>query len=214
MKVLVVGANGQIGKLLVEQLQHHEHHTVRAMVRSEDQAKALEKQGIEAVVADLEGSVSSIAEAVGDCEAIVFTAGSGGSTGSDKTLLIDLDGAVKTVEAAEKAGVQRFVMVSALQAHRRENWSEQIKPYYVAKHFADRALTQSALDYTILRPGGLVNEPGTGRIRMADNIETGRIPRADVAAAIIAVLDQKNTFRRAVDLVSGDQSIQEAVRHI
>lgn len=144
MKVLVVGANGQIGNHLMDFLQESEEHTVRAMVRRKEQAETLKDAGVEAVLADLEDSVDRIAEAARGCEAVVFTAGSGGSTGPDKTLLIDLDGAVKTMEAAEKAGINRFVMVSAIQAHNRENWMEKIKPYYVAKHYADRALDGAA----------------------------------------------------------------------
>ena len=171
MKVLVVGANGQIGQHLIQLLKENNEHTVKAMVRKEEQAEALEKLGIETAIADLEGSVDEIAEAAKGCDAIVFTAGSGGHTGADKTLLVDLDGAVKTIEAAEKIGIKRFIMVSALQAHRRENWNEKIKPYYVAKHYADRILEQSSLTYTIIRPGGLLNEPGTGKVSAGENLE-------------------------------------------
>ena len=102
MKVLVVGSNGQIGQRLIQLLRASQEHTVRAMVRIKEQAYAYEKQGVETVLADLEGTVDSIAAAAEGCDAIVFTAGSGGKTGHDKTLLIDLDGAVKTIEAAEK----------------------------------------------------------------------------------------------------------------
>lgn len=160
MKVFVVGANGQIGKQLTERLHESENHKVLAMVRKEEQQKELQSKGIETVVADLEGTVEELQGVLTGCDAIVFTAGSGGSTGSDKTLLIDLDGAVKTMEAAEKAGVDRFIMVSALQANNRENWNENLKPYYVAKHYADKMLVQSNLNYTIIRPGGLLNEKG------------------------------------------------------
>ncbi|HSO57083.1 MAG TPA: NAD(P)H-binding protein, partial [Paenisporosarcina sp.] len=107
MKVFVVGATGQIGKHLIDLLQNSEHHTVRAMVRKKEQAEELKSQGIDVAVASLEGSVTDIAEAANGCDAIVFTAGSGGHTGLDKTMLIDLDGAGKTVEAAEQAGIKR-----------------------------------------------------------------------------------------------------------
>ncbi|PTM58304.1 SDR family oxidoreductase [Desmospora activa] len=214
MKVLVVGANGQIGRHLVKFLQESEEHTVRAMVRKEEQAKTYQNTGVEAVVANLDDRVDRIAEAANGCEAIVFTAGSGGATGPDKTLLIDLDGAVKTMEAAEKAGIERFVMVSAIQAHNRENWSEKIKPYFVAKHYADRALEQSNLTYTIIRPGGLLNDAGSGKVTAAENLERATIPREDVARTIIAVLDEKHTFNRAFDLVSGNTPIAKAIKQI
>ena len=152
MKVFVVGANGQIGNHLVNFLHESDEHTVRAMVRKADQAEKFKKSGVETAMANLEGSVEDIAKAAEGCDAVVFTAGSGGHTGFDKTLLIDLDGAAKTIEAAEKAGIKRFIQVSALQANKRENWSEQIKPYFAAKHYADRYLEQSNLTYTIIRP--------------------------------------------------------------
>ena len=199
MKVFVVGANGQIGRRLTKSLNESSEHQVRAMVRNEEQAQALKQSGTETALANLEGTVESIAEAAEGCDAIVFTAGSGGNTGADKTLLVDLDGAVKTIEAAEKAGIRRFIMVSTLQAHRRENWNEALKPYYVAKHYADRMLEGSELNYTIIRPGGLLNEPGTGRVKAAENLERGTIPREDVADTILAALTEEHTFRRSFE---------------
>ncbi|UYY98446.1 SDR family oxidoreductase [Peribacillus frigoritolerans] len=214
MKVFVVGANGQIGKHLVDLLKDSPDHSVRAMVRKEEQSEYLKKNGIESAVVSLTGSVDEIANAAKGCDAIVFTAGSGGSTGADQTLLIDLDGAVKTIEAAENLGIDRFIMVSAFQANNRENWNEAIKPYYVAKHYADRALLQSDLNYTIIRPGGLVNEPGTGKVTAAEELERGSIAREDVARTILASLTDENTYKRSFDLISGDTAIAEALRKI
>lgn len=214
MQVFVVGANGQIGKHLVDLLKDSPDHSVRAMVRKEEQSEHLEKNGIESAVVSLTGTVDEIANAAKGCDAIVFTAGSGGSTGADQTLLIDLDGAVKTIEAAENLGIDRFIMVSAFQANNRENWNEAIKPYYVAKHYADRALLQSDLNYTIIRPGGLVNEPGTGKVTAAEELEGGSIAREDVARTILASLTDENTYKRSFDLISGDTAIAEALRKI
>lgn len=214
MQVLVVGANGQIGRHLVKMLKDSKHHDVRAMVRKEEQADEFKADGIEAVIADLEGPVSDIAAAAQGCDAVVFTAGSGGSTGKDKTLLIDLDGAVKSVEAAEEAGVGRFIMISAIQANNRENWSEKIAPYFVAKHYADRELMRSNLTYTIIRPGGLLNEPATGKIKAAANLERDSIPREDVAATILAALDEEATYNKSFDLVSGDETLAEALKKL
>lgn len=214
MNVLVVGANGQIGKHLVHLLHQSNEHHVRAMVRSEEQIKRLAENGIEAVQANLEGTVDEIAKASNGCDAIVFTAGSGGHTGADKTLLIDLDGAVKTMEAAKKAQISRYIMVSALQAHNRENWNEAIKPYYVAKHYADKMLVQLNLDYTIIRPGGLTNESGTGKIAVGENLQRSTIPREDVARTIVACLQENKTIKHSFDLVSGDVPISEAVKNL
>ncbi|WP_164667304.1 SDR family oxidoreductase [Virgibacillus doumboii] len=214
MKVLVIGANGQIGQHLVDLLQNSDEHKLRAMVRKEEQRDALQEKGVEAVLADLEGSVEAIAEAAKGCDAVVFTAGSGGSTGADKTLLVDLDGAIKSVEAAEKAGVDRFVMVSGYQANNRENWNEKIKHYYVAKHYADETLKNSSLNYTILRPGGLLNEPGTGKIAAAEQLQPGSIPREDVARTIVAALNEEKTYKQSFDLMSGETEIDDVLKNI
>ncbi|MEC0180806.1 SDR family oxidoreductase [Paenibacillus peoriae] len=214
MKVLVVGSNGQIGQRLIQLLKESKEHTARAMVRQQEQADAYEKQGVETVLADLEGTVDSITEAVKGCDAIVFTAGSGGKTGYDKTLLIDLDGAGKTIEAAEKAGIDRFIMVSAIQANNRKNWHDNILPYYAAKHYADRVLESSSLNYTIIRPGILLNESGTGKVAAAENIAYGSIPREDVARAIVTALDEKHTYKRAFDLIAGDDLIADALKKV
>ncbi|MGE7766007.1 SDR family oxidoreductase [Peribacillus sp. NPDC096540] len=214
MKVFVVGANGQIGKYLVDLLKDSQEHSVRAMIRKEEQRKYYEKIGVESVIVSLTGTVDEIEKAAKGCDAIVFTAGSGGSTGADQTLLVDLDGAVKTIEAAENLGINRFIMVSAFQANNRENWNEAIKPYYVAKHYADRALLQSGLTYTIIRPGGLVNEPGTGNVTAGEELERGTIAREDVAKTILASLIEEHTYNRSFDLITGDTPIPQALKTI
>ncbi len=208
MKVFLIGANGQIGQRLTGLFQKDGTHTPRAMVRKQEQKEALQAAGTEAVLADLEGSPEDIAKAAEGCDAIVFTAGSGGSTGYDKTLLIDLDGAAKAIEAAKIAGIKRFIMVSALQAHNRGNWNEALKPYYAAKHYADKILEASGLTYTIIRPGGLLNDPGTGNIKAATDLERGSISRDDVAKTVIASLDEPNTYEKAFDLTAGDDAGQ------
>ncbi|WP_282137509.1 SDR family oxidoreductase [Rossellomorea aquimaris] len=214
MNVAVVGANGQIGKQVIGLLIESSEHTPRAIVRKEEQARAFEQDGVQSSLVDLEGTVDEITHGLKGADAVVFTAGSGGKTGADKTLLIDLDGAVKTMEAAKQAGIDRFIMVSALQAHNRENWNESLKPYYVAKHFADRALEQSGLTYTIIRPGGLLNEVGKGKVTAGENLSRESIPREDVAATIVASLDEERTFNKGFDLISGNDGIEEAVRNV
>lgn len=214
MKVFVVGANGQIGKQLINLLKESDEHTVRAMVRNEEQVEAFGKLGVETKLADLEGSVEDIANAAKGCDAIVFAAGSGSHTGADKTMLIDLDGAAKTIEAAEKIGIERYIMVSAIQANNRESWGKTPSYYMAAKHHADRILEQSDLTYTIIRPGGLLNEPGTGKVLAAENIKSGSIPREDVAKTIFASLTDEHTFKRSFDLVSGETAISNGLKNI
>ncbi|WP_433959106.1 SDR family oxidoreductase [Cytobacillus horneckiae] len=213
MKVLVVGANGQIGKHVINKLKESNHFTPRAMVRKQEQFDYFNDLGVDTVLASLTGTVDEIAEAAKDCEAIVFTAGSGGHTGYDQTLLIDLDGAGKTIEAAQKAGVDRFIMVSAIHADKRESWTA-IQPYMVAKHYADKMLVASGLNYTILRPGGLLNEEPTGKISIGSHIDRSTIPREDVASTILAVLENNNTINQSFDLVSGETPINDAITKI
>jgi uncharacterized protein YbjT (DUF2867 family) len=211
MNVLVIGANGQVGQNIVNLLHSNKYHSLKAMVRKQEQADELASRGIESEVASLEDSIEVISEAMKGSDAVIFAAGSGGSTGSDKTLLVDLDGAVKTIEAAEKLGVKRYVMISALQAHNRENWHESLLPYYAAKHYADKLLEVSKLDYTIVRPGGLLNEPGRGKVSIAENLGSGSISREDVAQVVVSSLTKENTIRRSFDLISGEDEISKAI---
>lgn len=129
-------------------------------------------------------------------------------------MLVDLEGAVKTIEAAQQTGVNRFIMVSALQAHKRENWNEKIRHYYVAKHYADRILKASGLIYTIVRPGRLTNEPGSGRVEAQENLERNSISREDVAHTVFVCLQEKHTHHRSFDLISGETPIEEAIKTI
>ena len=215
MKVLVVGANGQIGKHLVNLLKESDEHTVRAMVRTEEQVEAFGKLGVETRLADLEGSVEGIAEAAEGCDAVVFAAGSGSHTGADKTMLIDLDGAAKTIEAAKEIGIKQYIMVSAIQANNRESWGGGTPSYYMtAKHHADKILGKSGLTYTIIRPGGLLNEPGTGKVHVAENIKTGSISREDVGKTIYESIANEKTFNRSFDLISGETEISVALNNI
>ncbi|MEK3981683.1 SDR family oxidoreductase [Psychrobacillus sp. FSL K6-2836] len=214
MKVVIIGANGQIGQHVVMELQRSDTHTVTAVVRKEEQAQKLKANNIQAIVADLEGSVDDLAKAITGADAVIFIAGSGGHTGPDKTLLIDLDGAVKTMEAAKQVGIDRYIMVSAYGADKRQNWNEGMRPYYVAKHYADRLLEASGLNYTIVRPGGLVNEPSTGKIAVGAEANPSTITREDVAHTLIATLENEKTYKRAFNLVNGEHSIETALKSL
>lgn len=214
MNVIVIGANGQIGQHVVNELHQNNTHTVTAVVRKKEQAEKLIDRNIQAIVADLEGSVKDLEEVITGADAIIFTAGSGGHTGPDKTLLIDLDGAVKTMEAAKQAGVERYIMVSAYDADKRQNWNESMRPYYVAKHYADRMLEASGLNYTIVRPGGLVNEPAIRKITVGAKAKPSTITREDVAHTLIATLENKQTYHRSFNVVNGEQSIETALNNL
>ena len=210
MNVFVIGANGQIGKQLVERLQEEGKHEVTAMVRKDEQLEDFKNKGYQAVLGDLEGDVANLADAIDGADVVVFAAGSGGHTGADKTLLIDLDGAAKSIEASKQQGVKQFVMVSALKAEDRSAWRDEMKPYYVAKHHADRLLEESGLTYTIVRPGALTDDAGTGKVKTGD-VSTGEVPRADVAAFLAHVIGHEAAYNKSIDLVKGDTAIEETL---
>lgn len=217
MNVLVVGAHGQIGQHLVEELKNDNKHTPIAFVRKEEQVKEFKEKDVEARLGNLEDSVEEIKKSMNDIDAVVFTAGSGGSTGADKTLLIDLDGAVKVIEATKASGIDRFVMVSAFGADDRDRWSDELKSYYVAKHFADMWLMDSSLNYTIVRPGMLENKESIGKVLIKDVIKDNdvfSIPRIDVAKTIAETLDNENTYHKSFDLVTGEDSVSDALNKL
>lgn len=216
MKILVVGANGQIGIHLVNFIQESGMHQARAMIREQEQASYFKDKGAETAIVNLEQEIDAIAEAARGVDAVVFTAGSGGHTGPDKTILIDLDGAVKTMEAAKQAGVNRFVLISSFDT-RREKWigaPSSFKPYVAAKYYADMWLKSTDLDYTIIHPGTLSNENGTGKVAAAPELERAEIPRQDVAEMILACLENDNTIGKEFQLVTGDVPVAEAVRKL
>lgn len=211
--VLIIGAHGKIGKILTEKLKKFSGFKPVALFRKEEQKTYFEELGVEYRVVSLEDTVEKLTEAIKGIDAVVFTAGSGGNTGYDKTLAVDLDGAVKAMEAAETAGVSRFVMVSAMNAGKREVWNtSKIKPYYIAKHYADRFLAASELKFTILRPGRLFDKPGTGRITMTDPQAREGVPREDVAETILETLRHDNTIGQIIEFNEGKTPIEEAVR--
>lgn len=216
LKILVIGANGQIGKHLVKLIQDSGNHMARAMIRKQEQAAYFKELGAENAVVDLEGEIAAIAKAAEEVDAIVFTAGSGPHTGKDKTLMVDLDGAVKTIEAAKMAGVDRFVMVSSFDTRREaiQAASSSFAPYVVAKHYADEWLRRTNLNYTIVHPGALTNEAGTGRVEAASEVERGEIPREDVARVIFGCLEDSSTIGKEFQIVSGTTPIEEALKKL
>ncbi|MDO8828316.1 SDR family oxidoreductase [Methylophaga sp.] len=208
-QTLVIGANGQIGKLLV-QMMAEQQLPVKVMLRKAEQAAEFEKLGVEVVIADLENELSD--DVFSGCDKVVFTAGSGGKTGADKTILVDLWGACKAIDKAKQHDIKQFVMVSSRDAGDPEHGTPAIKHYNICKHFADKHLMESHLPYTILRPGRLTDGPLTGKItttRPADE-QQQFISRADVAACIVQCLDHSETVNQIEELYQGDLPIQQA----
>jgi uncharacterized protein YbjT (DUF2867 family) len=208
MRVLVIGSTRGTGRLLVDRLVARDAD-VLAMHRDPDQATMLAAAGATPVAGDLEGDLSAIA----DVDAVAFCAGSGSSTGPDATLRVDLLGAIRTIDRCVEAGVGRYVMLSSMAADDPFRGREQIRHYLAAKHAADRVLQASGLDATIVRPGGLTDEPATGAVEIGvprlDH--QGTIPRADVADVMATCLDAPGSVGACFELLSGETPITEAV---
>lgn len=212
MRVLVIGSTKGTGNLVVRELLDR-GHGVRAMVRSREHVTALEDRGATAVMGDLEGGLDGV---VADVDAVAFCAGSGSQTGPDATLRVDLHGAVRVIDACVEAGVGRFVMLSSIGADDPMRGSAAIRHYLAAMHARDRILSASGLDATIVRPGGLTHEPGTGEVEVGIPVlgARGSVPRADVAAVLAGCLERDGTIGATFELISGRTPIPAALDQV
>lgn len=215
-KVFVVGANGKVARHFADFVKEDAVIEEIAMIRKAEQADFFEERGIETVLLDLvKNSVEEIAEAMKGADAVLFSAGAGGS-GLDQTVLIDLDGAVKAMTAAEQAGVKRFVMVSTFRTGREEMAKENsLQIYTIAKNYADEWLKhRTELDWTIVHPGILVDTPGTEQIKVGLGQDINEIPRQDVAQTLVSVLHNDNTVNKEFEVLAGNSAVEEAVREV
>jgi uncharacterized protein YbjT (DUF2867 family) len=206
MDVVVAGGHGQVGLRLLRLLADGGHRA-RGLIRNPDHTADLEEIGAEPVVCDME-ALDDLSECCAGADAVVFAAGAGPGSGAERKQTVDYGAAVKLMEA----GVRRYVMVSAIAAGRPQEWSDQMRPYYEAKAAADERLADSDLDYTIVRPGGLTDDPGTGRVQVGTDLDYAQVPRDDVAAVLLAVLEEPASIGKTFELVSGDTPVEEAVR--
>jgi uncharacterized protein YbjT (DUF2867 family) len=217
MRVAIAGGHGRIA-LLLEQLLTQRGDQAVALIRNPAQVADVEKTGAEAAVLDLEASSpADVAAVLAGADAVVFAAGAGPGSGAARKDTVDRAASVLLAEAAGQAGVRRFVQISAMGADRPpaagtdDVWAAYIK----AKFGAEEDLRARDLDWTVLRPGGLTDDPGTGRVNLAvPPLPRGSIPRADVAAVIVALLDEPRTSGQTLDLVSGDTLAGEAVHRL
>lgn len=208
-KVLIIGAHGKVGQILSDKLHHQADFKPTGFIRKSSQQSEFK---IETIVQSLSSTVDELTETFKGFDAIVFAAGSGGNTGHDKTLEVDLDGAVKAIEAAEKASVKRFLMLSAFGAGNRTFIDDSpIKHYYIAKHYADKMLQSTSLDWTILRPGRLTDDNQTGKITLDKEPENASISRTDVAETIVECLKHQNTVHKIIEFNEGDTAIDHAL---
>jgi uncharacterized protein YbjT (DUF2867 family) len=211
MDVVVVGGHGKIGLRLLRLLAERGDRA-RGVIRKQEQAADLEAVGAEAVVADIE-QLDDLSTYVEGADAVVFAAGAGPGSGPERKRTVDLGGALKLIDAAQKTGVRRYLIVSSIGAHDPNSGPEQMRPYLEAKAEADRALVASGLDYTIVRPGSLTDDPGTGKVELhTDPGGSGQIPRDDVAAILLGCLDIPETTGLTFEAFSGSEPIEAALR--
>ncbi len=213
MHVVIAGGHGQIA-LILERLLSARGDSVAGLIRNPAQVGDLEAVGAAALVVDLEkASVDEVAGHLRGADAVVFAAGAGPGSGAARKDTVDRDAAILLADAAEAAGVERYVMVSAMAADPQATADDEVFQVYLrAKGVADDAIrSRSGLKWTIVRPGALTNDAGSGRVAIAESTGRGSIPREDVAAVLVAVLDEPRTAGRSFDLISGETPIAEAV---
>lgn len=204
---LVIGANGGIGRLFCRQAAAG-GLAVRAMVRQREQQAWFNGIGLESVVGDLESDFESHLEG---CNRVIFTAGSGPHTGLDKTLMVDLYGAMRAVDTALEYGIEQFVMISAFRAEDPPSAPEKLRPYAVAKVAADRLLMCSGVPFTILRPGRLTGEAASGHIQVppSGRYDPITVSRENVALCINEVLGEPWALNRVINLIDGDHPVAD-----
>jgi uncharacterized protein YbjT (DUF2867 family) len=212
MEVTVAGGHGKVALRLLRLLAERGDRP-RGLIRNPDHAADLEAVGAMPVGANLENlDPDAIAASIAGSDAVVFAAGAGPGSGPARKRTVDYGGAVKLIEAARMNETSRYLMVSAMGVRDPAARGEQMRPYYEAKLEADQELAASGLDYTIVRPGRLTDDPGTGLIEAAERLERfGAIPRDDVAATLLACLDADNTIGKSFDLLGGETPIAEAL---
>lgn len=212
-RIAVVGGHGKVALELHPILVAAGHVPV-ALVRDEGYREELEGVGAEVRILDIENQdAPAFADAFAGCDAVVFTAGGGPDGNIERKRTVDLGGSLKSVEGAVAAGVRRFVQVSAIGVDDPldDDASPVWKAYVEAKRDADAALRASDLDWTILRPGRLTDDPATGLVSLGPDVSRGDVTRADVAAVVVAVLDTPATVGKQWDLVGGDTPVERAI---
>ncbi|WP_343550977.1 NAD(P)-binding oxidoreductase [Pantoea sp.] len=212
-KVFIIGGAGKIGRRLAAQLST-KGHIARPLFRHADQEASLLESGAEPIKGDLTAlSISEMAALMNGSDVVVFTAGAGGKGGEEMTNAIDGKGLETAVAAAQQAGISRFLLVSAFpEAGRAKNLSPTFENYMRVKKLADVALVESGLDWVIIRPGTLTDEPGCGLVRSGLAIPYGSISRDDVAATLMAIIEQPAVNRVIIELTGGDVAVQDAVK--
>jgi uncharacterized protein YbjT (DUF2867 family) len=209
MDVVVLGGHGQVARMLLALLAAR-GDPARGIVRNPEHAADLAAVGAEPLIGDVERE--DITPLVEGADAVVMAAGAGPGSGPARKRTVDFGGAVKLIDAAKANGVRRYVMISAMGASEPSVGSGAMRPYVEAKAAADAELAASGLEYTIVRPGRLMDDPGTGRVEVAGRLgRFGSITRSDTAAVLAAVLDTPTTIGKTFDVLEGETPIVEAI---
>ena len=207
-KILIAGATGQTGKRIIEILNSSQNFNPVAMIRKEDQKQIFDDMGVESILADLEGDVKP---AFKEIDKVIFAAGSGGSTGPEKTTAIDEEGAIKMIDAAKEHGVKKFVMLSAMGTDSPEDGGD-LEHYLRAKKKADDHLRESGVPFTIVQPGSLSDELGRAKVKVAEKLgEYGEIARDDVAFLMVMSLADPLTKNMSFEALEGETPVKQAL---
>ncbi|MFE2507217.1 NAD(P)H-binding protein [Streptomyces naganishii] len=215
MRIVIAGGHGQIA-LRLERLIAGRGDEVAGIVRRAEQSDDLRAAGAEPIVLDLESaSVEEVAERLRGADAAVFAAGAGPGSGAGRKDTVDKGAAVLFADAAVRAGVRRHVVVSSMGADASHKGDEVFDVYLRAKGEADdHVRRQEALDWTILRPGALTDDAGTGLVRLEAHTGRGAVPRDDVAAVLAELVDTSATAGLTLELVSGSTPVSVAVKSV
>jgi uncharacterized protein YbjT (DUF2867 family) len=203
-KILVAGATGATGNKIVTLLKNTDNYEPIAMVRNEEQANKFKSQGVSTVMGDLEKDVSHTTKGI---DKVIFAAGSGGK----KVVAVDQEGAKKLIDASKKDRIKKFVMLSSMGAD-HPNEATDLKEYLQAKQNADQYLDISGVTFSIVRPGSLNNQEGTGKIELKEKLhKSGEISRQDVARTLVKSLDDSVSKNQAFEILQGETKIEEAL---
>ena len=206
MEVVIAGGHGKVALRLTRELTRRGDR-VRSLIRNPAHPADVRDSGGDPVICDLESAGDELTNVVGRADAVVFAAGAGPGSGPARKETVDYGAAVKLIDAARANDIRRYVMVSSMGADAGAE-GDGMGPYLRAKGRADDALRASGLGFTIVRPGHLVDEPGTGLVTVGDRVESGDIPRDDVAAVLAAVLHEPATIGRTFEVIGGVTPIE------
>lgn len=213
MRVVIAGGHGKIARIL-ERLLAQDGHEAIALIRNPDHVADVEAEGAAAVVADLESTTAeALAEHLAGADAVVFAAGAGAGSGADRKLTVDRDAAILLADAARIAGIRRYLLVSSIGADGFDPGSDDVFQVYLrAKAEADAAIRgRDDLDWTIVRPGSLTDEDGTGLVAIGEGLVPDSIPREDVALVLLRLLVAASAVREQFEVTRGTEPIGQVL---